>query len=64
MAVYGPGDTGGGIEGGGHEQQNGHLGSIYKDVTDFTQIKDLDVWFSPLQTGTAHVQEVYRGYYS
>jgi hypothetical protein len=23
-----------------HEQQNGHLGSIYKDVTNFTQIKD------------------------
>jgi hypothetical protein len=30
-----------------HEQKNGHLGSIYKDVTDFTQIKDHRAVFHP-----------------
>jgi hypothetical protein len=25
-----------------HEQKNGSLGSIYKDVTNFTQIQDLE----------------------
>jgi hypothetical protein len=47
----------------GHEQKNGHLGSIYKDmmdVTDFTISPKLRTssCFSPLQTGTAHAQGV------
>jgi hypothetical protein len=46
-----------------HEQKNGSLGSIYKDVPISPKLRIL-AQFPPLRTVAVHAEQGYRGYYS